>query len=101
MLASGDLTDAKDRYVISSSQYEEEWKIYSDVLRQTGVLNKTKWVDIRGNHDNFNIPALLSPNDLFMKYSASRKPRSYLETVEIDRIVYGELRVRGLGEAFY
>lgn len=91
VLASGDLTDAKDRYVISSSQYEEEWRIYSDVLHTTGVLKKVKWIDIRGNHDNFNVPALLSTADLFMKYSVTQKARSYMEMIEVGGIRYGKL----------
>lgn len=86
VLASGDLTDAKSAYVVSSAQYEEEWKMYNEVLRSTGVLNTTKWIDIRGNHDNFNIPKLYSEKDLFMKYSVKRQPRSYYEQVDVDGI---------------
>lgn len=50
VLASGDLTDAKDRDLLGSRQYEDEWKIYNEILNQTNVRNKTLWMDIRGNH---------------------------------------------------
>lgn len=47
---SGDLTDAKNADMLGSQQYVEEWATYSDVLKNSGVLNKTTWLDIRGNH---------------------------------------------------
>lgn len=49
-LASGDLTDAKDRDLLGSRQYEKEWQIYNDVLTKANVMNKTLWLDLRGNH---------------------------------------------------
>lgn len=83
MLASGDLTDAKSAYVLTSKQYEDEWMMYNDVLEKSNVLNKTKWIDIRGNHDNFNIPKLYSEKDLFMKYSIQRRERSYFKQINV------------------
>ncbi|XP_063701317.1 transmembrane protein 62-like [Culicoides brevitarsis] len=95
VLASGDLTDAKSKYIVSSSQYEEEWKTYNDVLESSGVLKKLKWIDIRGNHDNFNVPALFSHKDMYMTYSSAKKPRSYLEQVTVDNITYNFIAVDG------
>ena len=46
----GDLTHAKysgERY---SRQFEEEWKVYGDVLTETGVRERHPWLDLRGNH---------------------------------------------------
>lgn len=50
VVATGDLTDAKDRDHLGSRQYEEEWKTYHRVLQEANVRNKTVWMDIRGNH---------------------------------------------------
>ena len=47
---SGDLTDAKDVYRLGSKQYREEWQEYYNVLKETKVEDKTKWLDLRGNH---------------------------------------------------
>lgn len=46
----GDLTDAKDVYRLGSKQYKEEWEEYYNVLKETKVEDKTKWLDLRGNH---------------------------------------------------
>lgn len=50
VLASGDLTDARDRDFLGSHQHEGEWKIYGDILRKANIEKKTLWLDIRGNH---------------------------------------------------
>ncbi|XP_058450180.1 transmembrane protein 62-like [Malaya genurostris] len=85
VLASGDLTDAKTSDFLGSQQHEDEWRWYRDVLRDTNVLNKTTWLDIRGNHDNFNVPALQTKHDLFTNYSVQGKnhPRSYMHQVTV------------------
>lgn len=50
VLASGDLTDAKDKDLLGSRQYEAEWKIYHEMLTTANVKNKTLWLDVPGNH---------------------------------------------------
>jgi len=47
---SGDITDAKEKDLEGSRQFEDEWKQYDRVLRETGVLEDTVWLDTRGNH---------------------------------------------------
>lgn len=50
MLASGDLTDGRDKDALGSRQFEEEWKIYGSILRNASIEKRTVWMDIRGNH---------------------------------------------------
>lgn len=50
VLATGDLTDAKDSDHLGSRQYLKEWRIYHDTVVESGVRNITTWLDIRGNH---------------------------------------------------
>ena len=53
-VVTGDLTDAKTRDYSGSRQYEEEWEAYRGVIREAG--QGAVWLDIRGNHDNFDVP---------------------------------------------
>ncbi|KAI5751349.1 hypothetical protein M8J77_006623 [Diaphorina citri] len=80
VIASGDLTDAKEKNELGSQQYEEEWQHYWNTLQSTHITNKTIWLDTRGNHDNFNLPSLDSHTNFYRKYSIQGQtyPRSYV-----------------------
>lgn len=53
VLATGDLTDAKAKDNLGSSQVKKEWIYYYNIITESGVTKDTVWLDIRGNHGMF------------------------------------------------
>lgn len=76
--------------MLTMKQNEDEWLEYEsmmqDVVKRSG-LNKTIFYDLRGNHDNFGVPAVGSSVDFFSKYSINgqmgRKENVVAVTVEV------------------
>ncbi|XP_050347004.1 transmembrane protein 62-like [Nymphalis io] len=84
VLATGDLTDAKAKDNLGSSQVKKEWVYYHDIIKESGVTEYTTWLDIRGNHDNFNIRTINSQENYFRNYSIQgmSHSKSYVHIVE-------------------
>ncbi|GAB2211926.1 hypothetical protein Droror1_Dr00025265 [Drosera rotundifolia] len=72
VFVTGDLTDAKSQDMLIMKQGEQEWIEYQSVMREVvkrSGLDKSIFYDLRGNHDNFGVPAAGGPLDFFSKYS--------------------------------
>ncbi len=57
--SSGDITDAKMPLFDLSArgQIDAEWQAYSHALSDAAqLIGKMPWLDVRGNHDAFNVP---------------------------------------------
>ncbi|CAK1540627.1 unnamed protein product [Leptosia nina] len=84
VLATGDLTDAKAKDNLGSSQVKSEWVYYHNIIKESGITEKTTWLDIRGNHDNFNIRTLNSQENYFRNYSVQgvSNAKSYVHIID-------------------
>ena len=71
VLVTGDLTDAKNAF-IGSEQSEAEWIEYANSI-STASGRPNFWLDVRGNHDCFDVESRTSPENYFATYSASKK----------------------------
>jgi hypothetical protein len=91
VLASGDLTDGKEEDGVGSRQIPEEWDTYAALLRNNSVQNKTLFLDIRGNHDAFDVPHVEHASNLHRLYSGrgAQHPSSYVASLN-----YGEKTIR-------
>ena len=84
VIASGDLTDAKDSDGVDSFQQKTEWETYKNLLSEYTVSNKTVYLDIRGNHDTFDVNSYQDPQNFFLSHSIAgpRHTGSYITKVE-------------------
>ncbi|KAL5103511.1 Transmembrane protein 62 [Taenia crassiceps] len=69
LVRSGDITDAKLPNMRGSRQFEVEWAAYERTVRKFCASQRTMWLDLRGNHDNFNVPSVFHPENYFRQYS--------------------------------
>ncbi|XP_014291576.1 transmembrane protein 62 [Halyomorpha halys] len=95
ILATGDLTDGRKWDPAGSMQIQEEWTMYKDILDKCSTVKKIPWLDIRGNHDNFDVPDVYSPKNLFLKYSMQgrNQSRSYIRKLRVGSESYAFVAV--------
>lgn len=87
VLITGDITDGRiPNSTFGTAQQLDEWMAYSNAISKSGALNKTVWLDIRGNHDNFNVYRPRDPSVLYRKYSVQGKmhSRNYYHLLKAD-----------------
>uniref|UniRef100_A0A2C9M5R7 Uncharacterized protein n=1 Tax=Biomphalaria glabrata TaxID=6526 RepID=A0A2C9M5R7_BIOGL len=70
VLVTGDLTDGKTATGIESMQVHDEWIHYENIVKRCSSLGKAKWLDIRGNHDSFDVLNYNSANNFYRYHSA-------------------------------
>lgn len=96
VLVTGDITDARTpNTTFGSGPRLDEWLAYSNAIKLSGNYDKTTWLDIRGNHDNFNVYRPKDPNTLFRKYSIQGKDyaRNYMHIHQKDGKNYSFIAV--------
>ncbi|XP_012060573.1 PREDICTED: transmembrane protein 62-like [Atta cephalotes] len=95
VLASGDLTDAVAKDGFGSKQEHREWQHYRYIIDQTNVSKKVLWLDVRGNHDNFDIINFDSKNNYYLYYSIQGKkhPRSYMYNIDTGLETYSFIAI--------
>ncbi|XP_077866120.1 transmembrane protein 62-like [Saccoglossus kowalevskii] len=67
VLVTGDLTDSM--YKGHVGQRKIDWQKYRQILEDTGVVNKTVWLDVRGNHDVYDVISADSNQHFYRNFS--------------------------------
>lgn len=100
VLVTGDITDGRQpNTTFGTSQQLDEWEAYANAISKSKSLkeqnNKTKWFDIRGNHDNFNVYRPEDPSTLYRQYSVMGRQhsRNYISNVTKGDKVYAFIGV--------
>jgi hypothetical protein len=100
LLVTGDLTHAKTRDG-GTLQSREEWRAYSELLRdleRAAGIQESAVLDVRGNHDGFDVPARGSPQDHFPEFTAAgrrKKGGAGKETVADRRVFAAAVAASG------
>ncbi|KAJ2751007.1 hypothetical protein IWQ56_006946, partial [Coemansia nantahalensis] len=80
---TGDLTDGKDRQLLSTAQQPAEWAAYQRTIAPLrGRFNGTFLRDQRGNHDCFDVYSEDAPNNMFRTHSVVGDSSGYLLQIE-------------------
>jgi hypothetical protein len=95
VIVTGDLTDALTEKGRFSQQFEEEWALYKGMLEEKGLFDrKDYWLDLRGNHDCFNVDSTKPAQNFFSRYSVQKEP-SYVRHVQMPFGTYSVVAIDG------
>lgn len=75
IVVTGDLTDSKTSFG-RAAQNPGEWEEYRDVIQYVANSTGLEWdevLDLRGNHDSFDVPVRSGKIDYYYKFSMSGK----------------------------
>ena len=67
VMCGGDLTEARTSNPLVTGQVQWEWETYRNITDSR--WNGLPWLDIRGNHDNFNVLSRSSRQNYFAAHS--------------------------------
>lgn len=84
VLVTGDITDGRiPNSTLGTAPQLDEWLAYENAVKKSDALSKTVWLDIRGNHDNFNVYRPQDPNTLYRLHSIQGKnhARNYMHII--------------------
>ena len=96
VLATGDLVDAKSRDGFSTNQNTEEWKKYYSILQETKIEDKIPWLDLRGNHDCFDVKNVKHESNRFSNYSAMGKKHNLKSYMYLHKANFGTYSFIGI-----
>ena len=96
ILVTGDLTDAKEIDQIRSQQFREEWDMYSTLLENTGILEHYPWLDLRGNHDAFDVVSYNHSTNFYRSYRKSYTHHSAESYIYLHSTEFGKYAFVGL-----
>ncbi|KAH9394484.1 Transmembrane protein 62 [Tyrophagus putrescentiae] len=87
LVLSGDITDSRSPDPMGSDQFYQEWLYYNETRHKCMEYNPSvTWLDIRGNHDNFNV--YNSFNSFYKNFTVqgnlTEEGRSYRYEVKAD-----------------
>lgn len=91
VLVTGDITDGREpNTTFGTGPQEKEWVAYHEAISHSKTPDGTNldkfWLDIRGNHDNFNVYRPKDPKTLYRRFSIQGKQheRNYNHIIEKD-----------------
>ncbi|XP_030855106.1 transmembrane protein 62 isoform X1 [Strongylocentrotus purpuratus] len=94
VLHTGDITDGAPH----ASQNKEDWISYQQIVSEAKLPYSLRWLDVRGNHDNFNVPSRLHENNFYREYSVlgEKGDDSFLYKLELPFGTYSFIHVDAL-----